>query len=438
MRGFGALHGRLEGLVGSKVGAYDRRVRDALAPLSELIQTTQRSIDDLRGELDPLAVSEIEAVFELVEQGRFYPALVLPQLSWSYGDVFPDKDFPGQSVIRVPLNERHEMDPLELLARLEELRYLFRRFPELFELYCQSMLLVLNTPHNPTGVVYRRETVLRLLKIAAEYGITVLDDNSYHKLVFSGQKAREGEDCVAQLYEKYRAHFTRPVRLLTAGATTKGLQGAGDRTGLICTSDAEAVAFVRVHASAPHQLSLFLTRAKLEVGLAAKQATGEVERIAGRLAAGGRDPWEEVRALLEALLPRCTDEDFPLPVFEALLEGYEELLRCQHRGARRRDLSDCLSRTVSRLKGLRLERRLRDDVEQRVAQVRMAALRAGWGRGGSSSGGSGSDDEATGGIPAALPEGTAIEPQGAFYYCLRLCEPGDERGLQEFLCALSR
>jgi len=221
-RGFGALHGRLEGLVGSKVGAYDRRVRDALAPLSELIQATQRSIDDLRGELDPLAVNEIEAVFELVEQGRFYPALILPQLSWSYGDVFPDKDFPAASVIRVPLNEHHEMDPLELLARLEELRYLFRRFPELFELYCQSMLLVLNTPHNPTGIVYRRETVLRLLKIAAEYGITVVDDNSYHKLVFSGQKAREGEDCVAQLYEKYRAHFTRPVRLLTAGATTRG------------------------------------------------------------------------------------------------------------------------------------------------------------------------------------------------------------------------
>jgi Aminotransferase class I and II len=427
-RGFGALHGRLEGLVGSKVGAYDRRVRDALAPLSELIQATQRSIDDLRGDLDPLAVSEIEAVFELVEQGRFYPALVLPQLAWSYGDVFPDKDFPAASVIRIPLNERHEMDPLELLARLEELRYLFRRFPELFELYCQSMLLVLNTPHNPTGIVYRRETVLRLLKIAAEYGITVVDDNSYHKLVFSRQKAREGEDCVAQLYEKYRGHFTQPVRLLTAGATTKGLQGAGDRTGLLCTSDAEAVAFARAHASAPHQLSLFLTRAKLEVGLAAKQATDEVERIAGRLAAGGRDPWEEVRALLEALLPRCHDEGFPLPVFEALLEGYEELLRCQHRGAGRRELSDCLSRVVSRLKGLRLERRLRADVEQRVAQVRMAALRAGWG----------SNSDAEGGVPAALTEGTAIEPQGAFYYCLRLCEPGDERGLQEFLVALSR
>ncbi len=412
-RGLGALHGRLEQVVGEKMGRYDRRVRDVLTPFSELIHGAQRTIDELKGELDPVAVSEIEAVLELVDRGHFYPTLILPELSWSYGDVFPEKYFPAACVIRVPMGERHEMDPLKLLFRLEELRYLFRAFPELFALFCRGMLLVINSPHNPTGVVYRRETVLRLLKIASEYGITVVDDNSYHKLVFSAHKAREGELSVAQLYERHRGHFSRPVRLFTAGATTKGLQGAGDRTGLLCANLPEAVNFVRHRASAPHQLSLFLTRAKLEVGQAAREATTELERIAGETAAGGGAPWDGVRALLERHLEQLGEPAFPVALLEVLLDGYEALLRCRHRGGARHELSRCLSEIVSQVKGLRLERRLRGDIERRVGEARGAAQRA-------------------------LPDREVVQPQGAFYLCVRLCDAGDDRGLREFLIAMSR
>ena len=413
--GLGALHGRLEDLVGQRVGHYDRKVRDSLVPIQEMIQTVQGVIDEVMGELDPVPISEIEAELEQVQQGHFYPSLILPQLAWSYGDVFPDKYFPAGCVIRVPLNGRHEMDPLALLTRLEEMRYIFRGFPELFTLHCQGMLLVINSPHNPTGIHYRRETVLRLLKIATEYDLTVVDDNSYHKLVFSGHKAREGEDNVAQVYEKYRSHFPGPVRLMTAAATTKALQGAGDRTGFFCSNDPAAVEFVRAHASEPHQLSLFLTRAKLEVGLKVKALTAELELCAGRMLdpTARCAPWEDVRALLEGMLPQLGDEDLPVVVFEALLSGYEELLRARQRGADRRHFSECLSRMVSALKDLRLERRLRHDVEQRVRRVREA-------------------------LAQALPDVQAIEPQGAFYYCFKICEPGEEQGLQEFLCTLSR
>ena len=413
--GLGALHGRLEDLVGERVGRYDRKMRDSLVPIQDVIQTVQRAVEEVMGELDPVAISEIEAVLELVQQGHFYPSLILPELSWSYGDVFPDKYYPAAGVIRVPLNRHHEMDPLALLTRLEELRYLLRGFPELFELHCQGMLLVVNSPHNPTGIHYRRETILRLLKIASEYGLAVVDDNSYHKLVFSGHKAREGEDNVAQVYEKYRSHFPGAVRLLTAAATTKALQGAGDRTGFFCSNDPDAVRFVRRHASEPHQLSLFLTRAKLEVGLQVKTLTAELELCAGRLLDPTTRcaPWEDVRALLEELLPQLGDEDLPVVVFQALLSGYEELLRARQRGADRRHYSECLSRMVAALKDLRLERRLRRDVEQRVQCVKEALGRA-------------------------MPDSGTIEPQGAFYYCFRICDRDDDRGLQEFLCTLSR
>jgi len=415
--GLGALHGRLEDVVGERVRRYDRRVRDSLAPLQELIRTAQRSIDNLRGELDPVAIGECEAMLMLLEQGHFYPTLILPRMAWSYHDVFPEKYFPRASRIVLPLNRHHEMDPLALLARLEELRYLFRRFPEVFRLFCRSMLLVINSPHNPTGVFYRRETVLSLLKIASEYGIRVVDDNSYHKVVFSWQKAREGDESVAQLYQRHRGHFARPVDLITVGATTKGLQGAGDRTGMICANEAGAVEFVDRRASEPHLLSLFMTRAKLETGLAAKRHVAELERVAGRVLDPTRSPAREVRGLLERLRGVMREETFPTVVFAAILDGYEELLRLDRRGASRRQLSEHISDMVRRLKMLRLERRMRSDVEQRVQQVRMALERA-----------ASADDGGAG----------QIEPQGAFYCCVRLCDGEDDRGVQPFLVALSR
>jgi len=411
--GLGALHGRLEDVVGERVRRYDRRVRDSLAPLQELIRTAQRSIDNLRGELDPVAIGECEAVLMLLEQGHFYPTLILPRMAWSYHDVFPDKYFPRASRIVLPLNRHHEMDPLALLARLEELRYLFRRFPAVFELFCSSMLLVINSPQNPTGICYRRETVLGLLKIASEYGIRVVDDNSYHKVVFSWQKAREGDESVAQLYQRHRGHFTRPVSLITVGATTKGLQGAGDRTGMICSSEPGAVEFVEHRASEPHLLSLYMTRAKLETGLTAKQQVAELERLAARVLDLTSSPSTELRLLIEALLPRLREDAFPTVVFETMLDGYEEMLRLDRRGATRRQLSECLSGLVQRLKQLRLERRMCSDVERRVNQARLALERAAPGQG-------------------------QIEPQGAFYYCVRLCAPDDDRGVQQFLVSLAR
>jgi hypothetical protein len=414
--GFGALHGHLEQRWGDQVGRADRRLRHVLAPVQEVVRSVQRSMDELKGELDPVAVSEIEAVLNLVEQGYFYPTLVLPEMAWSYGDVFPAKDYPSASTIRVPLNAQYELDADALLTRLEELRYLFRRFPELFELLCRSMLLVINSPHNPTGVVYRRETILKLLQIAAEYGLTVVDDNSYHKIVTREVKAREGDACVAQLYERHRAQFSRPVRMITVGATTKGLQGSGDRTGLIHANLPGAVAYATEHASEPHLMSLYLTQLKLEAGLAAKRYTRQLEQLAAQILDPTASPWEPLQRLLEGELEQATDARFPTVAFDRLLAGYEQLLRLKGRDATRTHLSASLSELVGSIKGLRLERALRQDVEQRLQQARMACLR----------------------VFAEGPAPELIPPQGAFYCCLRLCAPGDDRGVREFLRALAR
>ena len=413
--GFGALHGRLEDIVGDRVGSYDRRLRDIISPMQETIRQAQRSLSDLKGDMDPIAVSEIEAVLNLIEQDHFYPTLILPQMSWTYADVFPEKEFPAGCTIRIPLNKRHEMDPLALLGELEQLRYLFRRFPEIFELLCATMLIVLNTPHNPTGIVYRRETVLKLLQIAAEYDITVVDDNSYHKLLTREQKAREGDDCVAQLYESHRSQFSRPVRVITAGSTTKGLQGAGDRTGLLHANVTEVIDFAERQNTAPHALSLYLTQLKLESGLAAKGATREIERLATQMLdpTATEAPWQQLEKLCQQQLNTLDRDDFPVVVFDKLLQGYESILRLRQRGAMLPHLAQAVSDLAADIKCLRLERSLRSDIQNRIDQAKLAVMRA---------------------APQGLPY---ITPQGAFYCCIRLCEADDARGVQEFLEAIA-
>ncbi len=413
--GFGALHGRLEEVLGDRVVRYDQGLRQVLMPLQDMIRTVRKTTEDIKGGIDPVAVGEIEAILTAIEQGGFYPTLMLPELSWTYGDVFPEKYYPRRWTVRVALNDKHEMDPLALLEHLERLRYLLRHFPEVFQLFCESMLLVVNSPHNPTGVVYRRETILRLLQIAAEYGLTMVDDNSYHKLVSSARKAREGEDCVAQLYERHASQLSGPVRLITVSATTKGLQGSGDRTGILHSNIAEAVAFAEMRASEPHLMSIYLTQLKLESGLAVKRWTRELEELAAELLKpkAPEAPSTRMERLLEAELARASDEDFPVALLEVLLEGYDELLRLQRRGAVVTDLSRYVSQLVSRIKKLRPERALRADVEKRFEQVRAAKARA-------------------------LPGAEEIVPEGAFYYCVRLSSKDDERGIQEFLRALCR
>lgn len=413
--GFSALHGRLEALLNEPLGRVDRKVRGYVAPLQGAVRSAQRIVEDVIGEIDPVPISEIESVLKLIEQERFYPMLILPEMAWTYHDVFPEKHYPRLSTMQIPLNERFEMDSVALRQRLEQLRYLFRRFPELFEFLCQSMLLVINSPHNPTGVVYRRQTILELLQLAAEFNLTVVDDNAYHKIVTRRTKAREGDLSVAQLYEHHRTLFERPISIITVGSTTKGLQGAGDRTGLIVSRDPSMIAFAHAQSDEAHLLSLYFTELKLESGLAAKRYTQKLEALAPYLLDPTRNAAviESLREVLVEELNEIHDERFPAKAFFVLLKGYEEYLRLHARASARRDLSQQIDNIVSSMKRLRFEKRLRDDVEQRLNQAKMAQLRA-------------------------LPEHEIIEPGGAFYLCVRLCAPNEDFGMQAFLETVCR
>ena len=52
----------------------------------------------------------------------------------------------------------------------------------------RTKLLILNSPSNPTGAVYRRETLEALAKVAVENNIMVLSDEIYEKLVYDADR----------------------------------------------------------------------------------------------------------------------------------------------------------------------------------------------------------------------------------------------------------
>ncbi|MBN1586875.1 MAG: pyridoxal phosphate-dependent aminotransferase [Candidatus Omnitrophica bacterium] len=56
------------------------------------------------------------------------------------------------------------------------------------KLSSKSRVLILNSPSNPTGVVYDREELEELVNIAVEAGLLIISDEIYDKIIYDGAK----------------------------------------------------------------------------------------------------------------------------------------------------------------------------------------------------------------------------------------------------------
>lgn len=52
----------------------------------------------------------------------------------------------------------------------------------------QTKAVIINTPNNPTGAVYREETLRELAELAVEYGFYIIVDEIYEKLVYGSHR----------------------------------------------------------------------------------------------------------------------------------------------------------------------------------------------------------------------------------------------------------
>ncbi|MFH8794171.1 pyridoxal phosphate-dependent aminotransferase [Streptomyces sp. NPDC017941] len=106
----------------------------------------------------------------------------------------------------------------------------------------RTRLLLLNTPHNPTGTVLTREELTEIAKLAVERNLLVVTDEVYEHLVFSDTAAPEGSGTPVHL--PLASFPGMRERTVTIGSAGKTFSFTGWKVGWV-TSTPDLVTAVR-------------------------------------------------------------------------------------------------------------------------------------------------------------------------------------------------
>ncbi|MCP3674532.1 MAG: aminotransferase class I/II-fold pyridoxal phosphate-dependent enzyme [Gammaproteobacteria bacterium] len=117
--------------------------------------------------------------------------------------------FFGGEIIPIPLH--YQGPPSENSLDLNRLEAAFKSGTE---------VLVFSTPNNPTGLVYSSSSITSISALAAAYGVTVIVDQLYSRMLFSGE-----------VYTHLRACDIQPENLITIMGPSKTESLSGLRLG---------------------------------------------------------------------------------------------------------------------------------------------------------------------------------------------------------------
>lgn len=128
----------------------------------------------------------------------------------------------GVRVVSVPLSQERgfELDPDEFKSRIT----------------ARTRMVVLNSPHNPTGAVWSREAIKEITSLAEEHDLLVLSDEIYERILYEGAEhispgsLPEGEG-----------------RTLTIGGFSKSYAMTGWRLGYVAAPSWIIDVLIRVH-----------------------------------------------------------------------------------------------------------------------------------------------------------------------------------------------
>lgn len=84
-----------------------------------------------------------------------------------------------------------------------------------------AKVFVFSNPNNPTGVIYSAEEIGAIAQLAEHYGVTVIVDQLYSRLLYSGEK-----------YTHLSAHSSAPQNLITIMGPSKTESLSGYRLGV--------------------------------------------------------------------------------------------------------------------------------------------------------------------------------------------------------------
>ena len=110
---------------------------------------------------------------------------------------------------------------MDHLSRTEDTGLDLDQLEEAFRSGARTFLF--SNPNNPTGVVYAPAEIARIAELATRYGATVIVDQLYARLVYSGQR-----------YTHMRASSIDPSQVVTIMGPSKTESLSGYRLGVAC------------------------------------------------------------------------------------------------------------------------------------------------------------------------------------------------------------
>jgi aspartate/methionine/tyrosine aminotransferase len=96
-------------------------------------------------------------------------------------------------------------------------------------------MIIVNSPHNPTGAVMTRDDLVGLAGLARDRGVWLLSDEAYERLIFEGEHVSPAS--LPGMSET----------VVTIGCLSKTYAMTGWRLGYLCAPEAVADAVNRVH-----------------------------------------------------------------------------------------------------------------------------------------------------------------------------------------------
>jgi len=195
--------------------------------IKELREAISKKLSKDNGiEVDPekeiiVTIGTTEAVFiSLMATLNPGDEIIVPEPMYVY---YADwGEFAGAKTVPVPLKEEnnYKINPEDIEKRITS----------------HTKMLIINSPHNPTGYVFDKETLEAMANIAKKYDLLVLSDEIYEKILYDGVK-----------HYSIASFPGMRERTLTINGFSKAYSMTGWRIGYVATSRNLIPSLMKVH-----------------------------------------------------------------------------------------------------------------------------------------------------------------------------------------------
>ena len=153
-----------------------------------------------------------------------------------YDSYIPSIALAGARAVSVPMTNQYRMDWNRVAAAVTP----------------KTRAIMLNSPHNPSGMILRDADMLALQEIVIKHGLLVISDEVYEHMIFDGQ--------AHQSASRYPGLADRSIVVSSFGKT---FHVTGWKVGSVVAPKAIMAEFRKVH-----QFNVFVTNSVMQVGLA--------------------------------------------------------------------------------------------------------------------------------------------------------------------------